>query len=452
MAQKLTFIEFFKCPAALSKVKSVSMNILSELLAGARQIRTPLAVGYVWLLVAWINVTHAPANLRHADLFTRATQDLKHLSPAIVIVIISCLAYLIGLFFELFDDLLVKVGFAIVAGSVIVLIVLFVALLAIAFWWVTATLALLVIVGFILSIRGTTKRVESAVRRWALRGLLLFSHITYRVLSAVRRVWSNANPVRNDLVAESIINLLDEHPETLDSFFETLSIYSLRSACYELVRGISRSGSEYRSRDGKLNNISRIVVQSPMDPTSANLLREYLAQRWTASREIRKTIVIRVMNVSDVRDLVNRAIENAIGHVQAESPSVFDSYDRLRSESELRCGVSVPLGVALSCAASYLFSDAWLIPAAVPAIFVYFSGMKKQEEAMSIIVRSIAAQITPIDLNVNDVRLLSWPIQGLRHRSKILSKLRSRIRQVGSSGKRTSEESTGAGKSAAPDI
>ena len=56
------------------------MNILSSLLPGARQIRTPLVVGYLWFLVAWINVTRVPVRFRHGLLIARASHDLKHLS------------------------------------------------------------------------------------------------------------------------------------------------------------------------------------------------------------------------------------------------------------------------------------------------------------------------------------------------------------------------------------
>jgi hypothetical protein len=428
------------------------MNILSELLAGARQVRTPLAVGYVWLLVAWINVTRAPSNLRHADLITRATRDLKDLSPVVVIVIISCLAYLVGLFFELFDDLLVKIFVAAVASLILVVLVIFIFVALIAFWPFTLALIFFTLLGFFLSARGKTDRISAAARRFTFSIFLSFSAYTYRLRATVSRVWSSASPVRNDLVAESVIKLLDEHPEALNRFFETLSTYSIRVACDYLLRGSNRSASDFQGKDGKVRNISKLTAQTPIDPADFQVMRDYLAQRCEASREIEKTVVIRVMNISDVRALVNRAIDDAVAHIQANSPGVFDSYDRLRSESELRCGVSVPLGVALSSAASLLFSDWTLILAvSIPAIFVYFSGMKKQEEATTIIVRSIAAQITPVNLNVNDVRLLSWPIQSPDHKPKTSSGLRARIRRMDAGSKLLQTGGAEAEKSAAPD-
>jgi hypothetical protein len=412
------------------------MNILSDLLAGARQVRTPLAVGYVWLLAAWVNATRAPASIRHAALITRATQDLKELSPVAVIVIISCLAYLLGLFFELFDDFVVKLGVTIAAGLMFFGLVILAFVSAVVFWPFTLVLISVAFIGFILSVRGKTDKIEAGARRFAFNLLLFLSSYAYRLRGVVSRMWSSVSPVRNDLVAGSVIKLLDEHPEEFHRFFETLSTYGLRVACYYLVRGVNKSSPEIRGANGEVTNISKLAAQTPMDSASEQLMREYLTQRCETSPEIQKTIVIRVMNVSDVRDLVNRAIDNAVAHIQAESPGVFDSYDRLRSESELRCGVSVPLGVALFSAASLLSPHpALMLLAAAPAIFVYFSGMKKQEEATGIIVRSIAAQVTPVNLNVTDVRLLSWPIKGPAKKQQAASGLRSRIRQMGSKHK-----------------
>jgi hypothetical protein len=115
------------------------------------------------------------------------------------------------------------------------------------------------------------------------------------------------------------------------------------------------------------------------------------------------------MNTSDVRHLVDRGVEDATAHIQANMLSVFEGCDRLRAEGELRRGAAVPLGVALSSACALCTANTWLIlSAAAPAVFVYFSGMKKQEEAVRTVVSFIAARIMPVDLDVSDVRLLRW--------------------------------------------
>jgi hypothetical protein len=131
------------------------------------------------------------------------------------------------------------------------------------------------------------------------------------------------------------------------------------------------------------------------------------------------------MNTSDVRQLVDRAIEDATARIQNDNPGVFDTCDRLRAEAELRRGSAAPLGVALSSACALYTADIWFIlSAALPATLIYFSGMKKQEESTRIVVSFIAAKITPINLEVNDIRLLRWQIKQPSHKAKSLSIIR----------------------------
>lgn len=79
--------------------------ILSTILPGVRNLRAPLAAGYVWILFAWL-----VAHLGTADAHPGLTEDLAKLgdalSPAGLAVAVSFLAYLIGSFSKsLFDSL-----------------------------------------------------------------------------------------------------------------------------------------------------------------------------------------------------------------------------------------------------------------------------------------------------------------------------------------------------------
>src|SRR6516162_6455923 len=66
---------------ASSSTSRKLMNLLTELLPGARQLRAPMAVGYLWLLVAWINIPRLPSGFDRSSLVHRAASDLHHMSP-----------------------------------------------------------------------------------------------------------------------------------------------------------------------------------------------------------------------------------------------------------------------------------------------------------------------------------------------------------------------------------
>jgi hypothetical protein len=385
------------------------MNILSGLLPGARQIRTPLVVGYLWFLVAWINVAHVPVRLRHGLLIARASQDFKHLSPALVIIILSFIAYLVGLFFELFDDIAVKIAIPLAGVAVIIVTVSVIVVFIVGLWPVTLAVLAIIVLAYYRRTRRFHSSIDAEFDQSMVNMSIPVRNLYYRLKNVVLRVWSNANPVRNDLVAGSIIKLLDNHPEVTAKFCETLSIVRLRNACYEAGLRSNKAASQIVNPDGTVVNVAAAARRSSIEPASEKLLRDYLAQRMAASSEVRRSVVLRVMNTSDVRQLVDRGVEDAATHIQANMPSVSEACDRLRAEGELRRGAAVPLGVALSSACAVYTTNIWLIlSAAIPAVFVYFSGMKKQEEAIRTVVSFIAARIMPVDLDVNDVRLLRW--------------------------------------------
>jgi hypothetical protein len=140
------------------------------------------------------------------------------------------------------------------------------------------------------------------------------------------------------------------------------------------------------------------------------MLRDYLFSRMSASREIRRSVVLRIMNKSDVSDLVTRALDDASAWIRADKPKIFEDCDRVRAEGEFRCGVAVPLGVVLcSICSIYTKNLSLIIVAALPVVFIYFSGMRKEEEAAKVIVSCISAGITTVNLEVSDARLLQWP-------------------------------------------
>lgn len=68
-----------------------------------------MTVGFLWLLVAWINEPRFPANLRHSLLVSRVIKDASGLTPVLLIFVISSAAYLLGLIFEIIDEAIVKI-------------------------------------------------------------------------------------------------------------------------------------------------------------------------------------------------------------------------------------------------------------------------------------------------------------------------------------------------------
>jgi hypothetical protein len=417
------------------------MNILSELLPGARQIRTPLAVGYLWLFVGWINIVHLPAHFRNSALAIRATTDLGQLTPILAVVIVSFAAYLIGIFFELFDSFLMKIAAGVAGAALALACLIFLLIVIIGIWPVTLIFVGIASFVFIFKARRYKTAISIELRQWLINVYLPIQGSFYALKTQIVRVWSPASPVRNDMTSDEAVKLLDNNPQVMLRFCKAISVLTLRLACLEAGVDVRRANSFMTTSDGEAIKMAKVAARSWADKHSESLLRDYLLNRMEASREVRRAVILRVMDTSDIHKLVYRALGDAASRVQADKPGIFEVCDRLRSEGELRRGLAIPLGVALSSICAIYTSNVWMIvTAAVPTIFIYFSGMRKDEEAAKVIVSCVSAEIVHIQLSVNDARLLKWPTPSVPEESRAATWIRMRIAEWRKTRLRSSDD------------
>jgi hypothetical protein len=70
--------------------------MLTTFLPGIRDVRTPLTVGYAWLIAAWLAFAHDLPSRSTANVYAEVLDALRRISPVTVGVIASVAAYLVG--------------------------------------------------------------------------------------------------------------------------------------------------------------------------------------------------------------------------------------------------------------------------------------------------------------------------------------------------------------------
>jgi len=165
------------------------VNFLSELVPGARQLRTPLAVGFLWLLVAWINAPRIPDHIRHSLLVGRAIRDASDLTPVLLVFAVSFGAYLLGLVFEILDEAIVKI--LVVALPPVLLVTLL--LLLIGLWPITLPIAIIITSAAIWRRRHQRQLIPELMQRLISIALPLMDY-AYWLWGVAQRVWSAARP------------------------------------------------------------------------------------------------------------------------------------------------------------------------------------------------------------------------------------------------------------------
>jgi hypothetical protein len=384
--------------------------LLADLLPGARQARNPLAIGYLWLLVAWINAPRIPAKIRKGDLPARAVKDISHLSPLLIILIVSCAAYVVGLFFEMLDEIALALATTLLITGALLAAVIWITtgLHSIGFAWPLVVI-ILVIGGGLAYYRSTQYKtpVSKEILQWVINIYVAARDLVYTI-----RTISGANAVRKDLIADAMARLLKEDPELIPRFCETVSALGLRAACSEAGLRQSRMKHPVTRPDGTIVDLGTAAARSFIDPECDRLLRDFLRERLQANHELRRSVGLRVMKIANLRSSVDRALAEAAAKIQADKPTVFDTWDRIRSEGEFRRGIAAPIGAALaSVCAIYTANIPLIVAAAVPALFLYGSGIGKRREADGMMASLIDAGIAPVRLKVTDSLLLEWPVR-----------------------------------------
>jgi hypothetical protein len=391
------------------------MNILAELIPGARQLRTPLAIGYLWLAVAWVNSSRFERYVRKNPPLTQAIRDLNlnHLSPTIVVLSISFGAYLIGMFFQILGDILVAatiISAIVISLFSVAIAVLILALLTGFYMLLLIMLAAIALLSFGLwSAKKHGTDVGNEIAQLLINATVIVLLFNYAVRKFALKVWSPATAARNGLESRSAVDLLDMHPETVHKFCRTLSSVSLRSACIEA--GLyTDSASLYETSDGNSIKLSEAAARSWVDPESDRILRDYLRAQLLTDRPAAASVILRVVQASRIRNLVRGAVADAETRIRAQQRVMFEDSDRLRAEGEFRRGVAIPLAAMLSTICSFYTSLPALIAlAAAPMILLYASGLKKEQDSAAIIVSCITAGIADLKVeDLNDVRLLRW--------------------------------------------
>jgi hypothetical protein len=204
-----------------------------------------------------------------------------------------------------------RVAAILLGAATVALVPVVLLFLAIVLWPVTVAAAIAAVVIGELRVRRHKTSVKAELGQWLMNISLPVRDYLYYAWQLAMRIWSSARPVKNDLVADTMVNILDDSPALVVRFCDTIGLSALRAACDEAGLGrASRVKPTLTTPDGKLVNAGKVAARSSIDRDCERLLREYLRERLQASREVRRSVALRVMSTADVAAMVNRAFED----------------------------------------------------------------------------------------------------------------------------------------------
>lgn len=395
-------------PSSKERTARVTMTIFTELLPGARQLRTPLAIGYLWILAGWINVPYISKSVHGNVLLQRSEAVVAHAPLGVDLLALSFGAYLLGLCFEVIDDIIINA--AVGAVFILLAVVAIIAMMAILQRLYALVFLLLILQVLVLCVRSLKRKTSiwDEADQTIINASLPIRNNSYHAKESALKLLSPTYVVRNELIATKIDEILLAQPHVLTEFCESISITALRAACAEA--GLGQGRTRFVPDNGQPISVVSAAKRSSVVAEDEQLLRTYLEHRMLASSEVRKAVTLRVINTADIRRIVNQALSEGIALIRAGKPKVFEQYDRTRSEGKFRCGVSAPLAAVLWSAFASLTHSGTLraLAATIPVFFIYYSGILKQQEAERIVVSCVDARVVKVRLDVSDAQLLRY--------------------------------------------
>lgn len=359
------------------------MNILANLIPGAREIRTPLLIGYLWIAVAWINYPRLPQNVRTNEMIARAHDGVTHLNLATILVVLSIGAFFIGLILELAG----KFARAACVGALMVAVIfkMFFVVAGIILTRPQVTLPAMTAISLVLFyINRRHKKLARFLGQQGLNIALSAPELAVMFEVMILPVIMPARQKEREFIAMRIDRSADT--EFLDNFCRKLDRHSLRWA----LIGMPSPPKLHTETPMDVKTIGKARRAYWRDESSAETLRSYLRECMKVSTKIRAHVYLRAMEISDIKERARKAFTTCIMLIRKDNPETYAHYERLQSEADLRTETAIPIG-ALVASVIYALAlkEYFLYIALACTIALLFAGARKREEAAELIYTCI---------------------------------------------------------------
>ncbi|WP_097319074.1 hypothetical protein [Paractinoplanes atraurantiacus] len=333
------------------------MNILSQIVPGLRDARTPFSVGLIWAITGWLAASLLPSAVWDKTIFADASTQIAKLPTEVTISVAVFFVYVAGILLNAaLGAIRALVMFAAgLAGVVLVLVVM----LAVARFFLVYVFCALMIVALWALLRW--KRLATGTYWSSLEDCLgtVFRVIAGKADQAyahMRHAYEADSPIFDELVDQELELYFDRNPEFLPDAVAKLS----RKALYQTSNAVGVTLADVhavadphqRQRFQALRNLDDLHLSRRKSADHADDdLRQVLREHLSNSADARRAFARSALDYSELRGILRRRLERAELVLRSEKPDVFMDYDRVRAEGELRAAVGLPVAALLAIAA-----------------------------------------------------------------------------------------------------
>lgn len=414
------------------------MNLLSQLLPGVRELRTPVAVGSLWTLaslLAWqLWLADQPDKTTQVK---AAVQGTILLIPPVAQASIACLGiYLLGIIMTYVGKVLSRAGLVLLAAAAIALFLYFaIAELLMALTWASflAVLVLSLVVFVEWRTSGKTQPYHELLAERLSQGAALARPLIVeagrRLTDALETGLTLVSPVREQInhFTQEQANRQVEASATLlkdlvrrvprDNLLAAVMLLDIPVADVASKAGCDTTMQNWRDLRGCFSEDPQDQGERSRSRLDSHL-RDAIYAATRDNQDKQRLFVRRFTNASAYQQDVASRLDQANVKLKADRPALYDEYDRLRAEGEFRSGVALPVAAVIALAAmivapsmTWIAERLWLVafPAALLFLLLQVAGRSKSAEASRLLYSSIRHEL----IEHRDVRVLTAAGLGL---------------------------------------
>ncbi|MEU1601827.1 hypothetical protein [Micromonospora matsumotoense] len=333
------------------------MNILSQIVPGLRDARTPFAVGLIWVIAGWLGASLFPESVIKEQIITDAVTQIGKLPTEVTVSVAVFLIYVSGVLLNAMMRLVrVLIIIALGLGAVGLTVLAMVLLLRLLI--VCASFLLIVLMVWALV---RWKRLGGGTYWQSLEdSLAAVFHVLARnfdqTIASYRRVLEPDLQIFDDLVDQELELYFDRNGgfllDAVTKLKRGLLYQTAIAAGVTLAEVYAHATPERRGEFRSLRNLYDLRLQRRKcsDAIDGDL-RKALHEKIASSAEARREFARSALDYSELRGILRRRLERAELVLRDDKPDVFMDYDRVRSEGELRSSIGLPVAALIAVGA-----------------------------------------------------------------------------------------------------
>jgi hypothetical protein len=331
--------------------------MLATLLPGLRDLRAPLAAGYLWLAAGWLYfASQLPASVNDANGVLKDIYRVADASnPVAIAAGLTFTAYLLGI---LSTGLLTPV---------------------VHFMSFVLTLPILLASIAVSNIERYIKKRQEDLH------LTDFEDDLWALLTR-RSLWNSGARRRLNLLAGKVSSRILTDPDYRNTFMEKLEERSIR----RLVRRMNGFGvykyqilmdNASEDEEAKVVELRKMLVEDLQEGSQAAAVALFASE---------VDVYEHLRRIDDDLELVP---EQIVG----DKPATYERWDRLIAEAEFRQAVVPPLFAILAAlmARAVLGWPLWVLAAAIPLV-IYYQGVLKGNAAEAQLIQTVEANVVQL--------------------------------------------------------